>query len=80
MDSLHVGHTINHFNDGFDANKFANQFKAFKDEMQQVFGASLYDTNSILKQIETLPNSELEQVIKHCYTLIGRNTVEMGGV
>ena len=36
MDSSHVDRTINHFNDGFDANKFANQFKAFKDEMQQV--------------------------------------------
>lgn len=36
MDSLHVDHTINHFNDGFDTKKFANQFKAFKDEMQQV--------------------------------------------
>ena len=54
MDSLHVDHTINHFNDDFDAKKFANQFKAFKDE--------------------------LEQVIKHCYTLIGRNNIEMGGV
>ena len=36
MDSLHVDHTINHFSDGFDTKKFANQFKAFKDEMQQV--------------------------------------------
>ena len=66
--------------DGFDTKKFANQFKAFKDEMQQVFGVSLYDTNSILKQVETLPNEELEQVIKHCNALIERNTVEMGGV
>ena len=80
MDSLHVDHTINHFNDGFDTKKFANQFKAFKDEMQQVFGVSLYDTNSILKQVETLPNEELEQVIAHCSMLIERNNIEMGGV
>ena len=76
MDSLHVDKTINHFSDDFDA----KQFKAFKDEMQQVFGVSLYDTNSILKQIETLPNSELEQVIAHCNMLIERNNIEMGGV
>ena len=76
MDSLHVDKTINHFSDDFDA----KQFKAFKDEMQQVFGVSLYDTNSILKQIETLPNSELEQVIVHCNILIERNNIEMGGV
>ena len=80
MDSLHVDNTNNHFNDDFDAKKFAKQFKAFKDEMQQVFGVSMYDTNSILKQIETLPNEELEQVIAHCNMLIERNTVEMGGV
>ena len=80
MDSLHVDHTINHFSDDFDAKKFANQFKAFKDEMQSVFGVSLYDTNSILKQLDTLPNSELEKVISHCYMLVGRNTINMGGV
>ena len=80
MDSLHVDKTINHFSDDFDAKKFANQFKAFKDEVQSVFGVSLYDTNSILKQIETFPNSELEQVIKHCNALIERNNIEMGGV
>ena len=80
MDSLHVDKTINHFNDDFDTKKFANQFKAFKDEMQQVFGVSLYDTNSILKQVETLPNEELEQVIAHCNMLIERNNIEMGGV
>ena len=66
--------------DGFDAKKFANQFKAFKDEMQSVFGVSLYDTNSILKQLDTLPNEELEKVIAHCNMLIERNTVNMGGV
>ena len=66
--------------DGFDTKKFANQFKAFKDEMQQVFGVSLYDTNSILKQVETLPNEELEKVIKHCNMLIERNNIEMGDV
>lgn len=80
MDSLHVDKTINHFSDDFDAKKFAKQFKVFKDEMQQVFGISMYDTNSILKQIETLPNSELEQVIAHCNMLIERNNIEMGGV
>ena len=76
MGSLHVDKTINHFSNDFDA----KQFKALKDEMQQVFGVSLYDTNSILKQIETLPNSELEQVIAHCNMIIERNTVNMGGV
>ena len=80
MDSLHVDHTINHFSDDFDAKKFANQFKAFKDEMQSVFGASSYDTNSILKQVDTLTNEELEKVIEHCNMLIERNTVNMGGV
>ena len=80
MGSLHVDHTINNFSDDFDAKKFTNQFKAFKDEMQSVFGVSLYDTNNILKQVETLPNEELEQVISHCNMLIERNTVNMGGV
>ena len=80
MDNLHVDHTINSFNYDFNAKKFTNQSKAFKDEMQSVFGVSLYDTNSILKQVETLPNEELEQVIAHCNMLIERNTVEMGGV
>ena len=80
MDSLHVDNTINHFCDDFDTKKFAKQFKVFKDEMQQAFGVSMYDTNSILKQIETLPNEELEQVIKHCNMLIERNNIEMGGV
>lgn len=80
MDSLHVDKTINHFSDDFDTKKFARQFKVFKDEMQQVFGLSIYDTNSILKQIETLPNEELEKVIAHCNMLIERNTVNMGGV
>ena len=80
MDSWRGEHTINHFNDDFDAKKFAKQFKAFKDEMQQVFGMSIYDTNNILKQLDTLTNEELEQVITHCNMLIERNTVEMGGV
>ena len=80
MDSWRGEHTINHFNDDFDAKKFAKQFKAFKDEMQQVFGVSMYDTNIILKQVETLPNEELEQVIQHCNMLIERNNIEMGGV
>ena len=75
MDSLHVDKTINHFNDDFNTKKFAKQFKAFKDEMQQVFWISLYDTNSILKQLDTLPNEELEQVIAQCNMLIERNTV-----
>ena len=80
MDSLHVDKTINHFSDDFDVKKSANQFKAFKDEMQSVFGVSLYDTNSILKQLETLPNEELKQVIAHCNALIERNNIEIGGV
>ena len=80
MDNLHVDNTINHFNDDFDAKKFAKLFKAFKDEIQQVFGVSMYDTNIILKQVETLPNEELEQVIAHCNMLIERNNIEMGGV
>ena len=80
MDSLHVDETVDHFNNDFDVEKFAKQFKVFKDEMQSVFGVSLYDTNNILKQVDTLPNEELEQVIKHCNALIERNTVEMGGV
>ena len=80
MDSLHVDKTINLFNVDFDAKRFANQFKSFKDEMQSVFGVSLYDTNSILKQLETLPNEELKQVIAHCSMLIERNNIEMGGV
>ena len=80
MDSLHVDKTIDHFNNDFDVKKFANQFKAFKDEMQSVFGMSMYDTNHILKQLDTLTNEELEQVITHCNMLIERNTVNMGGV
>ena len=80
MDSLHVDHTINHFSDDFDVKKFANQFKVFKDEMQQAFGISICDTNSILKQLDTLPNEELEQVITHCNMLIERNKIDMGGV
>ena len=80
MDSLHVDKTINHFSDDFDSKKFAKQFKVFKDEMQQVFGISIYDTNSILKQLDTLPNEELEQVVAHCNMLIERNNIDMGGV
>ena len=55
MDSLHVDKTINNFSDDFDSKKFAKQFKVFKDEMQQVFGISIYDTNNTLKQLDTLP-------------------------
>ena len=80
MDSLHVDKTISDFNNDFDVEKFAKQFKAVKDEIEQVFGVSIYDTNNILKQLDTLPNSELEKVISHCYMLIGRNTVNLGGV
>ena len=80
MDSLHVDHTINHFSGDFDAKKFTKQFKEFKDELEQVFGMSMYDTNHILKQLDTLTNGVLEQVIFFCYMLIERNTVNMGGV
>ena len=37
-------------------------------------------TNNILKQLDTLSNEELEQVIAHCSMLIERNNIEMGGV
>ena len=80
MDSLHVDKTINNFSYDFDSKKFAKQFKVFKDEMQQVFGISIYDTNNTLKQLDTPTNEELEQVIAHCNMLIERNTVNMGGV
>ena len=80
MDSLHVDKTIDHFNNDFDVKKFTKQFKEFKDEIEQVYGVSLYDTNNILKQLDTLPNSELEKVISHCNMLIERNNIEMGGV
>ena len=80
MDSLHVDKTIDLFNIDFDVKKFTKQFKEFKDELEQVYGVSLYDTNNILKQVETLPNEELEKVIEHCNMLIERNTVNMGGV
>ena len=80
MDSLHVDKTIDLFNIDFDVKKFTKQFKEFKDELEQVYGVSLYDTNNILKQVETLPNEELEKVIEHCNALIERNAVNMGGV
>ena len=80
MDSLHVDKTIDLFNIDFDVKKFTKQFKEFKDELEQVYGVSLYDTNNILKQLDTLPNSELEKVISHCNALIERNNIEMGGV
>ena len=80
MDSLHVDKTISDFNNDFDVEKFAKQFKVVKDEIEQVFGVSIYDTNNILKQLDTLPNGELEKVVAHCNMLIERNTVNMGGV
>ena len=76
MDSLHVDHTINHFG----AKGFIKQFKVPKDEMQQAFGISIYDINSILKQLDTFTNEDLEKVIEHCNMLIERNNIEMGGV
>ena len=80
MDNLHVDKTVNPFNGDFDVEKFAKQFKVVKDEIEQVFGVSICDTNNILKQLDTLPNEELEQVISHCNMLIERNNIEMGGV
>ena len=80
MDSLHVDKTIDLFNIDFDVKKFTKQFKEFKDELEQVFGISMYDTNSILKQLDTLPNEELGRVISHCNMLIERNNIDMGGV
>ena len=49
MDSLHVDKTVNPFSDDFDTKKFAKQFKAFKDEMQQVVkhGNTLIERNNI---------------------------------
>ena len=38
------------------------------------------DVNYVKNCIDTLTNEELEKMIKHCYTLIGRNNIEMGGV
>ena len=58
--------------DGFDVEKLAKQFKAFKN----VF----VDVNYIKNCIDTLTNEELEQVIKHCNMLIERNNINMGGV
>ena len=80
MDNLHVDKTVNPFNGDFDVEKFAKRFKVVKDEIEQVFGVSICDTNNILKQLDTLPNEELEQVISHCNMLIERNNIEMGGV
>jgi precorrin isomerase len=58
--------------DGFDVEKLAKQFKAFKN----VF----VDVGYVKNCIDTLTNEELEKVIKHCNTLIERNNIEMGGV
>ena len=58
--------------DGFDVEKLAKQFKAFKN----VF----VDVNYVKNCIDTLTNEELEKVIKHCNMLIERNNIEMGGV
>ena len=58
--------------DGFDVEKLAKQFKAFKN----VF----VDVNYVKNCIDTLTNEELEQVIAHCNMLIERNNIEMGGV
>ena len=58
--------------DGFDVEKLAKQFKAFKN----VF----VDVSYVKNCIDTLTNEELEKVIKHCNTLIERNNIEMGGV
>ena len=69
--------------DGFDErDNTQTTYKPFHyvDELEQVYGVSLYNTNNILKQIETLPNGELEKVISHCNMLIERNNIDMGGV
>ena len=66
MDSLHVDKTINHFSDDFDA----KQFKAFKDEMQQVLGIPPAKLNQFVKayngDLEALgiPSAKLNQFIK----------------
>ena len=58
--------------DGFDVEKLAKQFKAFKN----VF----VDVSYVKNCIDTLTSEELEKVIKHCSMLIERNNIEMGGV
>ena len=51
---------------------YVDDSSAFKD----VF----VDVSYIKDCIDTLTNEELEQVVKHCNTLIERNNIEMGGV
>ena len=80
MDSLHVDKTISDFHNDLDVEKFAKQLQGFKYGLEQVFGVPQYDTNHILKQLDALSKTELEQVITHCNMLIERNTVNMGGV
>ena len=68
--------------DGFDErDNTQTSYKPFHyvDDSSQFKGAFV-DVSYIKDCIETLPNSELEQVITHCNMLIERNTVGMGGV
>ena len=68
--------------DGFDErDNTQTSYKPFhcvaeNSQFKNVF----VDVNYVKNCIDTLTNEELEQVIKHCYTLIGRNNIEMGGV
>ena len=50
------------------------------DDDSSAFKDVFVDISYIKNCIDTLTNEELEQVIKHCNTLIERNTVNMGGV
>ena len=46
------------------------------DDFKDVF----VDVSYIKSCIDTLTNEELEQVINHCNMLVGRDTVNKGGV
>ena len=68
--------------DGFDErDNTQTSYKPFHyvDDSSQFKGVFV-DVSYIKDCIETLPNSELEQVITHCNMLIERNNIEMGGV
>ena len=52
----------------------------FADKLiEQTHISLLGDFKDTLAEV-TLPNEELEQLIKHCNMLIERNNIEMGGV
>lgn len=68
--------------DGFDErDNTQTSYKPFHyvDESSP-FKNVFVDVRYVKNCIDTLTNEELEQVIKHCYMLVGRNTVNKGGV